>query len=113
MTKINENSKEGFKHEGGSFVAAATSQTGEKKRGTQDKHEQQMLTSTKSMYIVMAQFAYMLIMMPYRFISQGINMFYQVIQQFNEIIKPIQAAFQQFFNVIQGFVMQIYIQVCI
>ena len=108
MEKIlyNEN-KEGFEHRGKGFIASKPKKV---KNEDEDKEEpdSNWLISIKLFYRIAADVAIMLIKMPYKFLSKGVNMLTDFINELNEMLKPMYAFVKQMGKIVQRIVVQIY-----
>jgi phage-related protein len=109
MKKIvnNENSgKEGFEHKGNSFIAGKKN-----KNDNSDKSEQsdsQFVLTIKTFYRIAADIAIILIKMPYKFLSQGLTLIIQLINNINETLKPMFAFINQMLKIVQRVAKQFY-----
>ena len=77
--------KEGFEHKGKGFIAGKSKKTEAEEA---EKPDSQWIITIKTFYRIAADVAIILIKMPYKFLSQGVNMIIEFIQNINEMLKP-------------------------
>ena len=111
MNKIlqNENlGKEGFKHIGQSFIAGKKKERKYDKDDNEAEQDSGWILTAKTTYQIAKDVAYILIKMPYQILSKGVNMIIQLIQNFNEMLKPMYAFIKQMGKIVQRIAKQFY-----
>ena len=106
MEKIlyNEN-KEGFEHEGKSFVAGKPEKV---QNEDEEKPDNNWIITIKIFYQIAEKVAIMLIKMPYKFLSKGFDMISQFIDQLNQMLKPMYAFVKQMGKIVQRIATKMY-----
>jgi len=106
MEKIIDNeNKEGFEHRGKGFIAGKSKQ---QKKEEKNKPDSGWIMTIKTAYNIAAQVAIMLIKMPYKFLSQGINLILTFVNNINEMLKPMYDFAKQMGKIVQRIAKKFY-----
>jgi len=102
----NEHShKEGFTHRGQGFVAEKSKK---KELAEEEKPDSQSVIAVKTTYRIAADLAIIIIKMPYKFLSKGVDMLIRFVQNLNEMLKPMFAFVSQMGKIVQRIATQFY-----